>query len=46
MRLFICTCCIAMVAGFVPAIAQELTEAEAVPALEASMNLAVSEREE
>jgi hypothetical protein len=39
MRLFICTCCIAMVAGLVPAIAQELTQTEAVPALEASAPL-------
>jgi hypothetical protein len=36
MRLFTCICCIAMVAGLVPAVAQELTEAEAVPAVEAS----------
>lgn len=39
MRLFICTCCIAMVAGLVPAIAQEMSEAEAVPAVEASAPL-------
>ena len=39
MRLFIRTCCIAMVAGLVPAVAQELTQAEAVPAVEASAPL-------
>ncbi len=39
MRLFTCFCCIAMVAGLVPAIAQELTQADAVPAVEASAPL-------
>jgi len=39
MRLLICICSIAMVAGLVPAVAQELTEAEAVPAVEASAPL-------
>jgi hypothetical protein len=39
MRLFIRICSIVMVAGFVPAIAQELTQAETVPAVEASAPL-------
>jgi hypothetical protein len=39
MRSFICICSIAMVAGLVPAIAQELTQAETVPAVEASAPL-------
>jgi hypothetical protein len=39
MRLFICFCSIVMVAGLVPAIAQELTQAETVPAVEASAPL-------
>jgi hypothetical protein len=39
MRLFVCICCIAMVAGLVPAIAQELTQAETLPAVEASAPL-------
>jgi hypothetical protein len=39
MRLFICICSIAMVAGLVPAVAQELTQAETVPAVEASAPL-------
>src|ERR1700720_4436699 len=39
MRLFFRTCCIAMVAGLVPAVAQELTQAEARPAVEASAPL-------
>jgi hypothetical protein len=39
MRLFTSICCIAMVAGLVPAVAQELTQAEVVPAAEASAPL-------
>ena len=39
MRLFLRICCIAMVAGLVPAGAQDLTQAEAVPAVEASAPL-------
>src|SRR5271170_1475928 len=39
MRLFICTFCIAMVAGLVPSIAQEMTQAEAAPSVEASAPL-------
>ena len=39
MRLLICICCIAMVAGLVPVIAQEMTQTEAVPAVEASAPL-------
>src|SRR5689334_22244872 len=39
MRLFICICSIALVAGLVPTVAQELTETEAVPAFEASAPL-------
>jgi hypothetical protein len=39
MRLLICICSIAMVAGLVPAIAQEMTQAEAAPAVEASAPL-------
>ena len=39
MRLFVRICCIAMVAGFVPAIAQELTEPEPVPTFEANAPL-------
>jgi hypothetical protein len=39
MRLLVCICCIAMVAGLVPVIAQELTQPEAVPAVEASAPL-------
>src|SRR5438477_7906665 len=39
MRLFIRICCIAMVAGLLPAIAQELTQAEPVQSVEASAPL-------
>jgi hypothetical protein len=39
MRLFICIWSIAMVAGLVPVVAQELTQAEAAPAVEASASL-------
>ena len=39
MRLLLCLCCIALVAELVPAIAQELTQPEAVPAVEASAPL-------
>ncbi len=39
MRLFTCVYCIATVAGVVPALAQELTRADAVPAVEASAPL-------
>src|SRR5271168_82808 len=39
MRLFICIYSIAMVAGLVPAVAQELTQPEAMPAAEASAPL-------
>jgi hypothetical protein len=39
MRLFVCIYCIAMVAGLVPVIAQEMTQTEAVPAVEASAPL-------
>ncbi len=39
MRLFMRICCIAMAAGLVPAGAQDLTQAEAVPAVEASAPL-------
>ncbi len=39
MRLFVCICCIFMVAGLVRAIAQEVSEAEDMPAVEASAPL-------
>lgn len=39
MRSFVCIYCIAMVAGLVPVIAQEMTQTEAVPAVEASVPL-------
>ena len=39
MRLLLCICCIAVVAGLNPAVAQELTQAEALPAVEASAPL-------
>jgi uncharacterized protein DUF6600 len=39
MRLFVCICCIAMVAGFVPGFAQNMTPGEAVPVVEASAPL-------
>ena len=39
MRLLVCICCIAVVAGLVPVIAQEMTQPEAVPAVEASAPL-------
>ncbi len=39
MRLFVCICCIATVAGLVAAIAQEMTEADAITAVEASAPL-------
>ncbi len=39
MRLFVCIYCIAMVAGLVPALAQEMTATEALPPVEASAPL-------
>src|ERR1700749_948459 len=39
MRLFVCICCIAMVAGLVPVIAQNMTQSGAMPAVEASAPL-------
>ena len=39
MRLFVCICCIAVVAGLVPVIAQEMNQPGAVPAVEASAPL-------
>ena len=39
MRLLLCICCIAVVAGLNPAVAQELTQAEALLAVEASAPL-------
>ncbi len=39
MRLFTCICCTAMVAGLVPVIAQEMTQTEVVPGVEASAPL-------